>query len=211
MRTMETIYEEMKEKLETLTGMPPVDGGDLELRLYAVAAQLFSLWEQAAFVLRQCFPQTAEGTYLDQHAQVRGVERRSGSRSVGTLRFSVTTAASRDLTVDAGTVCADSTGQRFETVEAGCHHKRSAWAFDKMSKYRPNAQRRSEPVFSDSCHRYSISHRALPAPVQKSGQGWWSRTARTHIYIAANTFSRASANPILSPLRHPSGTPSFPR
>lgn len=32
---------------------------------------------------------------------------------------------------------------------------------------------------------------ALPAPVQKSGQGWWSRTARTHIYIAANTFSRA--------------------
>ena len=119
MQTMETIYEEMKAKLGELTGLTVTDGGDLTLRLYAVAAQLYSLWEQAEFVLRQCFPQTAEGVWLDRHAQVRGMERRAGTRSVGTLRFSVTTAASRDLTVAAGTVCTDSAGNRFETTAAG--------------------------------------------------------------------------------------------
>ena len=119
MQAMETIYEEMKAKLGELTGLTVTDGGDLTLRLYAVAAQLYSLWEQAEFVLRQCFPQTAEGVWLDRHAQVRGMERRAGTRSVGTLRFSVTTAASRDLTVAAGTVCTDSAGNRFETTAAG--------------------------------------------------------------------------------------------
>ena len=67
MQTMETIYEEMKAKLGELTGLTVTDGGDLTLRLYAVAAQLYSLWEQAEFVLRQCFPQTAEGVYTVRH------------------------------------------------------------------------------------------------------------------------------------------------
>lgn len=118
MRTMETIYEEMKARMGELTGLPVAEGGDLALRLYAVAAQLYSLWEQAAFVLRQSFPQTAEGTYLDYHGQVRGVERRGGSRSVGTLRFSVATPAPRALEIAEGTVCTDSAGTRFETTQA---------------------------------------------------------------------------------------------
>ena len=81
MQTMETIYEEMKAKLGELTGLTVTDGGDLTLRLYAVAAQLYSLWEQAEFVLRQCFPQTAEGEMLDRHAEARGITRLAAERA----------------------------------------------------------------------------------------------------------------------------------
>lgn len=119
MRTMQTIYEEMKQTLTSLTGLTAADGGDLSLRLYAAAAELYSLWAQAEFVLRQCFPQTAEGIYLDYHGQVRGIQRRAGAVSTGTLRFSVSTPAVRELEVPAGTVCTDAAGNRFKTVQTG--------------------------------------------------------------------------------------------
>jgi len=116
---METIYETMKQRLMSLTGLTVADGGDLSLRLYAAAAELYSLWEQTEFVVRQCFPQTASGNYLDDHAQVRGIQRRDGAVSIGTLQFSISAAAGKDLKIPKGLVCADGAGNRFETVEAG--------------------------------------------------------------------------------------------
>ncbi len=119
MQTMERIYETMRQTMEELSGMLPEEGGDLALRLRAVAAELYSLWQQADFVLRQCFPQTAEGEYLDSHGQIRGITRQGGAHAVGNLKFSVSTAAERVLTIPVGTVCTDAAGNRFETTAAG--------------------------------------------------------------------------------------------
>lgn len=119
MKTMETIYEEMKALYASTSGTAPADGGDLTLRLYTAAAQLYALWEQAAFVSRQSFPQTAVGEALDNHAEIRGLSRNPGVQAVGTLRFAVDQAASRSIAIPEGTTCTDDAGTAFVTTEAG--------------------------------------------------------------------------------------------
>ena len=119
MKTMESIYEEMKAQYAALTGSVPAEGGDLTLRLYTAAAQLYALWEQAAFVLRQSVPQTAVGEHLDHHAAMRGITRRPGTHAAGTLRFSVDRAAGQDISIPIGTTCTSAAGTAFETTQAG--------------------------------------------------------------------------------------------
>ncbi len=116
--TTEEIYSRMKADFAARSGMEPADSSDVAVRLYAAAAQIEALSIQAAWVNRQCFPQTAEGTCLDYHAAMRGLTRKSGARAAGTLRFSVETALDADVTVDAGTVCMNSGMVRFETTGA---------------------------------------------------------------------------------------------
>lgn len=116
MKTMETIYEEMKATYGSLANLTPSDGGDLELRLYAAAAQLYSLWEHADFVLRQGFPQTATGKYLDYHGEIRDIGRRAASYAVGSLRFSLKESVDRDIMIPVGTACTNAAGTVFETV-----------------------------------------------------------------------------------------------
>lgn len=119
MQTAESIYKEMKDLYGSLAGLTPVDGGDLELRLRAVAAQIYSLWGQAEFVLRQCFPQTATGEYLDHHGQLRGIARRQAAQAVGTLRFSLQEVSDNAVDIPVGTSCANGGGTRFVTTQAG--------------------------------------------------------------------------------------------
>ncbi len=95
------------------------EGGDMSLRLRAVAAELFSLEAQAEFTLRQSFPQTAAGEYLDRHAQLRGLSRGTAQKAVGFLRFYCGGNASSALTVPAGTECRTASGAAFVTTEAG--------------------------------------------------------------------------------------------
>ena len=76
MKTAEEIYQEMLSCFGERTGLEPREGCDLSARLYALAAQVYSLYVQADWVVRQAFPQTAEGEYLDRHAQLRGLERK---------------------------------------------------------------------------------------------------------------------------------------
>lgn len=117
MKTIEEIYHEMLADFSRRTGMEPATDGDMAVRLYAVAAQIYSLYVQSDWVARQCFPQTAVGEYLDRHAQLRGLERRQPANAEGILRFSVDTVHSTDLTVPAGTVCMTAGLIRFETLE----------------------------------------------------------------------------------------------
>lgn len=117
MKTIEDIYNEMLADFSSRTGMEPAADGDLAVRLYAVAAQVYSLYVQSDWVARQCFPQTAVGEYLDRHAALRGLERRQPVNAEGILRFGVDTAHSTDLTVPAGTVCMTAGLIRFETLE----------------------------------------------------------------------------------------------
>ena len=87
-------------------GLEVAPASDLELRFKAVASEIFSAYSYAQFVLRQGFPQTATGEYLDKHAQLRGIERKTASCAEGELVFSLSEALEADVAIPEGTICA---------------------------------------------------------------------------------------------------------
>ena len=109
----------MLETFRNETGGEPSGTSDLAVRLYAVAAQVHALYAQSEWVARQCFPQSAQGEYLDRHAQLRGLGRRSAARAEGSITFQTTAAAAAALSIPVGTVCMTAGLVRFETVEEG--------------------------------------------------------------------------------------------
>ncbi len=117
MKTMAEIYGEMLEQFESETGFTMAGESDLAVRLYAAAAQLESLYVYADWCRRQCFPQTAEGTYLEYHGALRGLERKPGTCAIGKLRFSMTAAREEDVTVKSGVVCTTAGLVRFVLTE----------------------------------------------------------------------------------------------
>lgn len=119
MRTIDEIYSSMKSDYEARCGLALREGGDMSLRLYTTAAQVFALERQAEFVSRQSFPQTAEGEYLDMHAELRGISRSEQVYARGKIRFFVESPATSAVAVEAGVVCRDSEGAEFITEEAG--------------------------------------------------------------------------------------------
>ena len=119
MKQIEEIYEEMMARFQRETGMEASGSGDLAVRMYAAAAQIHALYVQGDWVARQCFPQSAQGEYLDLHAALRGVERRPAVQAQGVLRFFSDTPAAGDWAIPAGTVCLTAGLERYETVEDG--------------------------------------------------------------------------------------------
>ena len=116
--TVDEIYSQMAQTFQTETGLALAGDGDMAVRLYAVAAQIYALYVQADWVARQAFPQTAEGEYLDLHAQLRSLERKEATRAVGTLRFTAGEASENDRAIPLGTVCMTAGLVRFETIQA---------------------------------------------------------------------------------------------
>ena len=119
MREIEEIYEELLNSFEQRAGFRPENSCDAAVRLYALAAQLQALEIQAEWVLDQSFPQTAQGVYLDHHASMRGLSRTEATKSVGVLRFSISSPASSPLTISEGTVCMTAQEVRFQTTAEG--------------------------------------------------------------------------------------------
>lgn len=116
---IDEIYDGLISGVESKAGIRVNAGGDMALRLRAVAAELASLWTHVEWVRRQGFPQTATGEFLDRHAAVRALERRKGSKAKGSLCFETASAAVSELTVPAGTVCLSLGGTEFVTCEDG--------------------------------------------------------------------------------------------
>lgn len=119
MKTVEELYSDMLTDFTARTGMEIAGGGDLSARLYAAAAQIYGLYVQADWVNRQCFPQTAQGEYLDHHAQLRALERKMASHAQGTVRFYGDTAGVTDRVIPEGTVCMTPGLVRFVTTGDG--------------------------------------------------------------------------------------------
>lgn len=117
MKGYEEIYAQMKRSLEEKTGVAIPDGGDMALRLAAVAAELESLWAQTDWTKKQCFPQLAAGEYLDRHAQMRGLSRGAPGRARGIMRFETDEVRDKSVNVPAGTVCLSAAGREFLTDE----------------------------------------------------------------------------------------------
>lgn len=117
MKTVDEIYQEMAALFQSQTGLESGAAGDLAVRLYAVAAQVYGLYLQADWTWKQCFPQTASGEYLDYHAALRGVERKAPAAAQGVVRFSVPEEAQAERIIPAGTVCMTAGLVRFETTQ----------------------------------------------------------------------------------------------
>ncbi|USF27620.1 hypothetical protein N510_002576 [Firmicutes bacterium ASF500] len=119
MKTVDEIYGELLASFGKRTGLEPREGCDLSARMYALAAQVCALYVQADWALRQAFPQTAEGEYLDAHAQLRGLERKRATAAQGTVRFTAGEKADAPREIPKGTVCMTAGLVRFETERAG--------------------------------------------------------------------------------------------
>lgn len=117
MRELETIYRQMCGSFAEKAGFSPGEGCDAAVRLYALAVQVQALEAETEWAVRQSFPDTAEGTYLDLHAGARGLARTQAVCAQGTLRFYADGAAETALTVPVGTVCLTEEGARFVTTE----------------------------------------------------------------------------------------------
>lgn len=117
LKTVDEIYGEMMEVFARETGMEPDGTGELAVRMYALAAQVAALYQEAEWTRRQCFPQTATGEELDKHAFLRGLRRNPAGRAAGTLRFFLRTAVEEDLTIPTGTVCMTAGMVAFETIQ----------------------------------------------------------------------------------------------
>ena len=127
MKEWTEIYEQMRGTFAQRAGFVPSEGCDSAVRLYALAAELQSLLMQADWVLDQSFPQTAQGMYLDYHAETRGITRAAAEKAVGTLRFAAADKVTAVCPIEKGTVCMTAEGVRFETTEDAAIAVGSQW------------------------------------------------------------------------------------
>ena len=128
MKEWTEIYEQMRGTFAQRVGFVPSEGCDSAVRLYALAAELQSLLMQADWVLDQSFPQTAQGTYLDYHAETRGITRGAAEKAAGVIRFAAADKVTAACPIEKGTVCMTAEGVRFETTEDAAIAVGSQWA-----------------------------------------------------------------------------------
>ena len=128
MKGTEELYQQMRTVFEDKTGFTMEDEADLAVRLYAAAAEIESLYAYADWAMGQSFPQSAVGAYLDQHAALRGITRKSGTKAVGMLRFRIDAATEEDIPVERGTVCTTAGLVRFVTTADGVIEAGSLYA-----------------------------------------------------------------------------------
>ena len=128
MKEWTEIYEQMRGTFAQRAGFVPSEGCDSAVRLYALAAELQSLLMQADWVLDQSFPQTAQGTYLDYHAETRGITRAAAEKAAGVIRFAAADKVTAACPIEKGTVCMTAEGVRFETTEDAAIAVGSQWA-----------------------------------------------------------------------------------
>ena len=106
--TYESILSRMQGRFQELAGFQADDASDIGIRLKVLAGEIFSAYTNLDWLQRQVFPQTAQGSQLDYHAQQRGIQRKSAVCSQGMLEFSREAALLYDVTIPEGTVCATS-------------------------------------------------------------------------------------------------------
>lgn len=120
MESYNSILSRMKNKYAELSGNTLSENSDISVRLSVLAGEIYSSLVNMEWLKRQMFASTAQGEYLDLHAQARGLVRRKASCAQGSVIFSVSEPAVADINIPAGTVVAtnEETPLRFETTQA---------------------------------------------------------------------------------------------
>lgn len=134
---MDEIYQEMLRCFEEEAGITLQGSSEMAVRLYALAAQVYGLYVQNQWTLTQCFPQTAQGEYLDYHATLRGLSRSPARRAEGNLRFFVTEIQEDDLQIAKGSVCL-----RMPNGANIAYYEREALAFNGVAAVNVLARKR---------------------------------------------------------------------
>ena len=154
MITLEEIYQGLASEFQAQTGQTAGGSSELAVRFYAVAAQIYSLYVQAEWTRRQCFPQTAQGEDLDKHAKLRGIARRKAVKAEGTVRFYVDEAREADTRIPKDTVCMTAGGIRFLTAAEGLIPAGEGWCEVPVLA--------AEPGASGNVGQGTIVYMALP-------------------------------------------------
>lgn len=116
MENYNAIYERMKENYESRAGIGISNESDIAIRLKVLAGEIFKQQQNEDFILRQMFPLTASGEYLDRHAFSRGITRKPALKASGNIRFYPQPDVASDIIIPQGTVVADErTLKRFVT------------------------------------------------------------------------------------------------
>lgn len=116
--TYDEILKALQARFEELTGMEADRASDIGIRLKLLAGQLTGMETRGDYILKQSFPQTAGGEYLEMHARARGLERKQPLNAAGTLMFSRSLPSENDIIIPQGTVCTTGTAEdiRFVTT-----------------------------------------------------------------------------------------------
>ena len=91
----------------------PQNESDVMLRMRVLAGEIYTQRVYADYILRQMFPSTAVGEYLDAHAAQRGLTRKGGTKAVGRALFYAPAEEHDDVLIPAGTVVSTADGLRF--------------------------------------------------------------------------------------------------
>ncbi|MBQ3417422.1 MAG: baseplate J/gp47 family protein [Ruminococcus sp.] len=119
MESYNEIFTRMKENYEERAGIVISDESDIAIRLRVLAGEIFKQQQNEDFILRQMFPLTATGEYLDRHAQSRGITRKPALYASGNVQFYAEQGHTANVVIPQGTVVADArTAKRFVTDEA---------------------------------------------------------------------------------------------
>ena len=106
----------MLDTYEEESGFRPENESDIMLRLRVLAGEIYQERTYAEYILRQMFPTTAMGEYLEAHAAQRGLSRKNGTKAVGSLVFTAAEDLHDDILIPAGTeVCTTDQMLRFVT------------------------------------------------------------------------------------------------
>lgn len=98
--------------------MPPGES-DIVIRMRVLAAEVYKARVYAEYMMRQMFPTTAEGEYLDLHAAQRSLTRKSGTKAEGRVTFGTDSEEHGAILIPAGTeVCTADGTLRYVTVSA---------------------------------------------------------------------------------------------
>ena len=103
--TYDEILNTMKAEFCKERGEAVKELSDLEARFKAVASEIYSVSAYGDFILKQSFPQTATGEYLDRHAELRSIIRKEASFASGTVTVARTeNSIGSVMTIPKGTV-----------------------------------------------------------------------------------------------------------
>ncbi|MCQ4021535.1 MULTISPECIES: baseplate J/gp47 family protein [unclassified Ruminococcus] len=105
MESYNEIESRMFSKYKELTGCDCHDASDTSIKIKLLAGELFNLQSSISWLNNQLFPQTAAGSSLELHAQMRGLQRKAATKAQGKLKFSLPAAAESTVVIPAGTVC----------------------------------------------------------------------------------------------------------
>lgn len=122
MQSYEEIVENMKKLFNQQAGYSADEASDIGIRIRVLAGEIFNLQTYLDWIKQQAFPQTAQGEYLDYHAQMRGLQRKDAVKSVGSVRFSIPEASEVNIEIPQGTIISTS-GEipiNFQTMEYAC-------------------------------------------------------------------------------------------